>query len=462
MTNPYQEALNQHQSFGNQNEGGAKSGVDWTFAHLPQPGKNKGEQATASFRFLPRYQFVDGRPNWEAIEPGFWAKSHRHKYHKDGKISFANCWDADRRPSDPVTCPMCIAREELIAEQRAKGGKNCPDQTFWNAAMKMGVQRRFYSNVIELDNPAVHWTVGEDGGHQVASHVLGYGATVYEALLGLCVNKTPVEDPYHGLDIKVVASRTGRESYDVSYQLYDSAPGPISEALMPVLHGLQDISGLGKPASEDQVTEFLAAMDPRAKAQGSSHQVPASYPPTAPSMPAPPKPEVRYHYAGPSGQLADQTVSQIHALMGTPGAHHVWDGQQWRDASSVVGAPQHAHPTAPPPLAAPPAPTGGPGYVPQGGYPVGASVPQPGPAQPAAPAQPQGIGQMAPPPAAAQAPAPAAPPGPPTQAAAQMPPGAPPAPQQGTPAAPPPPAQQGPPQAPAGPPKPPGGSPFNQ
>lgn len=404
---------------------GGGGGGDFTWLDLPAPA-NVGGELVKRIRVIQRLAKTDtGEPDPARPYPKFWVRVEQHRLEVDGKFQTVTCPTNkdDKGWRDKITCPLCALADQLFKSKQTDAAKNVVSRS------------RVYCNVIDLDNPAVHWTDKGDGTYEVRPAVWGYSQTLQKKLIKICTDIGIIEDWQSGRDLMLTKKRTGPKAKNVSYEVMQLDRSQVPQELMPVVARAWDLEALATPADMAKLQQLAAAIDPRVASSpqptyGGAPSAPSAPPTYAPPPVAPAPAPVHapavgpYHYNGPAGQREAQSVQSVAQIAAAGGAgHQVWCAgwPNWVDVAQVPEIAAAIQALAPPPTA--PAPTGTASYQPQGGYPAQAGPPSPPPA-----AAPPPVAVPAAPPTAAPytPPAAAAPPaGPP--AAPYTPPAGPPA-----------------------------------
>lgn len=388
----------EEQALANRPRGGGRGG-DYVWLDIPTPA-SVGTSSFQNLRVIQRIKWVDNKPTQET-HVKFWVRVDQHKLRIDGHLKNFTC-PSNHDEEDWKTrtqCPICLLRVEIFATK---------NPAWENLAKNMGTKVRCFCNVVDLDNPQVHWKQNQQSEWVVRPHVWGYGNLVHKQFMSICRRKNAgIEDCQIGRNIEVEKKRTGPELMNVDYLVGDSDSTPIPPELMPVVHGAWDLADLGKPSTMDQLRQVAAKIDPRSngtaghqlpqqqyqQAPPQQHQAPPPYqqapPPQQqaqggppPPAPQPPPRTPQYHYQGPTGQQQGLDASAVARLVnGSPqGTQHVvWtEGMPaWMDPNQVPEIVQAIQATQP--QTAGPPPGSEPGYGPQGGY---DSAPQGGPPPP--------------------------------------------------------------------------------
>lgn len=451
----------QQQRRANKPKGSRGGGGSGFYLKIDKPSQ-EGQKTTKRVRVVQRLHWVDNGSGKKVPDPSrpyqrFWVSAYQHKYRIGGELKTCNCPEDQYQEGwrDRAVCPVCVLQRELWAAKRDDWDKLGRD---------IGAKERYFINVIDLDDPKVHWKEDGNGGWSIKPAIYGHSGAMNDFMIDFCINLGPIEDVQVGRNLVLTCERTGSGRMDLKYRLINEDRSPIDPGLLPVAQHASDLEGLVKPASMEDLRAFAAAVDPRASAGAGNYTPPAqpggyappqqqaySNPPAQPygappaggpppqhappppqapppqAAPPPQTPSTVYHYSGPSGQRQASAMEIAQMVHQQPNAQHsVWaEGMaNWTAANQVgeiIGCIAQLSQPAPAPDT----------YAPQGGYPVG------GP--PGSPPGPPGPPPGGPP--AAQHPA-----GPPPQAHPAGPP-----PQAGPP---------GPPGGPPGPPGPPGGTAF--
>jgi hypothetical protein len=347
--------------------GGGDGDYDDIQWYTPKRGQAIGQTAESVIRILPHWS---GNPDLP-----YWFRMHRHfnTIQLDGgkrtRLPRA-CPRLNTPDGQPVKrCPTC---------ERAERAEQAGDKEM---ARELKAKVRFFFNVLDVENPSVHFPPGK----QPRSLVYGASASLFNKLSNLMGTRGPIWHPQQGRMIKIYATKTGGEDRDVRYDLMDcSEPCPIPAGLEVAVPVPLDQLAAEKSYAEMEreiapVFPDQAGMPVQQPAQGIApppppHQAAPAYPspygqPAQPYQAAPVQPAPAWH--GPPAQPAQAGPPPGWNTQGAPPpAYPV--AQQHAPAAYQAAPPQQA---APPAYAQPPAWQPPPAAPPQG-YPPGTQFDQ--------------------------------------------------------------------------------------
>jgi hypothetical protein len=320
-------------SAGRQNRSSGPSDFSWF--NPPKPVRN-GEKTRTQIRILPR---KDARGEWESE---YWVRADQHVLQLDGKTKVLNCPDNHDDGDSAKTCPLCALRRELYSERSPEAQALAKD---------LRVRSRCFA-VVALTDP--------DAGAERGPFVWGYGSQLNDTIIEIAVAKRCfIDDPATGRDMLLTTTRIGPKKMDIRYSVTDLDSTEVPPDVGAMLSRLPDLRSLTKVATNDELRNVAALVDPRPAGKRASvvsggsapavRHAPAPVeddveddvaPEAAPVVEiAPHEPDVLYHYSGPEEDAEGLTAAEIAQKVFVTGGdnHHCWqDGwAEWKPCAEV-------------------------------------------------------------------------------------------------------------------------------
>jgi hypothetical protein len=340
----YERAMNRMKARDDRRE---SSGGDFVWLKTNKPAR-KGEQSRQNVRIVPR-------PNQNGGEyDEFWVAIDQHMIRVDGKARAFVCPDNHDDLNGPKVCPLCQLSRELYSTR---------DPEHLQVAKEASARQRIFANVIDL----------EDENHPETPKIWGFSRALHHAILDICMAKRAfIEDVETGRDLILTTRRIGPKNVDIRYSVTDMDSAPLGDEWREIASKANDLEGLAKPASLDDLAEAAATLDPRkGNKRGTYTPTPNggdwSTPAPVANVPPPSAPvAVHWSYLPPEGAQRDGLTTQTVAeeIKANPTqAHFVWrDGMaEWADTTALDEfAEAHAAAEAPATPAPPARPNGPP------------------------------------------------------------------------------------------------------